>query len=63
LMGSPFILLVLGEVKHIVILGDKTKVCGWDFQVSPWLLEMDSISEPGIGARLIYSTILPRYER
>ena len=46
-----------------MILADGTKVYGRDFQVSPEVLEMDSISEPGIGARLIYSTILPRDER
>jgi len=33
-LGSPPILPVPGEVKHTVILGDGTKVCGWDFQVS-----------------------------
>ena len=62
-LRTPPILPVLGEVKHTVILGDGTKVCGRDFQVSPKVLETDFVSEPGISARLIYSTILPRDER
>ena len=61
-LGSPPILPVLSEVKHTVILGDGTKVCGWDFQVSPGMLEMNSVSEPGISAHLIYSTILSHDE-
>ena len=63
LLGMPPILPIPGEVKHTVILADGTKVCGWNFQVSPWVLEMDSILESDIGIRLIYSTILPYDER
>ena len=46
-----------------MILGDNTKLCGRDFQVSPIVLETNSISKPRIGAHLIYSTILPRDEQ
>lgn len=62
-MGLPLILLVLGEVKYTMILADGMKLSGWDFQVSPGVLEIDFVSESGIGALLIYSTILPRDER
>jgi len=62
-LGTPPILPIPGEVKHTVILTDGTKVCGRDFKVSPRVLETDSILELGIGARLIYSIILPHDER
>lgn len=58
----PLILPTPGEVRHAMILGDGTKLCSWDFQVSPRVLETDSVSKPGIGACLIYSNILPRDE-
>jgi len=42
-LGTPPILPIPGEVKHTVILVDGTKVCGRDFQVSPRVLETDSV--------------------
>ena len=56
-------LYFLFPVKHTMILADGTKVCGRDFQVSPGVLEMDSVSKLGISACLIYSTFLPRNEQ
>jgi len=35
---------------------------GEEFTVRPGVLDMDSINMPGVGARLLYSTILPRDE-
>ena len=32
---------------------------GEEFKVRPGLVDTDSISDPGVGARLIYSTVLP----
>ncbi|XP_052201185.1 uncharacterized protein LOC127807403 [Diospyros lotus] len=63
LISNPPILPAIGPSLASMQLPDGTQLRGRDFQFCPGVVDTDTVADPGVGARLMYASILPRDER